>query len=545
MIKTIQGAMLRKMFLGGAKLLEINKQNVDALNVFPVPDGDTGTNMSLTVMSAVREINSCQSNNIPDIVDALSRGALKGARGNSGVILSQIFKGMSSVLFKCSEEITVKNFSKALAEGANIAYKAVTKPKEGTILTVIRVVSEHALTVAKRTNDFQKFFEEILAKGDEILAQTPEMLPVLKKAGVVDAGGKGLLIIINGFMRAMLDLDLGAEVSDSEQPESSTVEMDAELEYFDVEDIKFAYCTEFFVINLFKMTTEADIGRLKEQLMAIGDSVICIGDLTMVKVHVHTNEPNLALGYALKLGELNGIKIENMLEQNRALVAQREASKKQFGMVAVCAGEGLTAIFKDLQVDYVVTGGQSMNPSADDIAYACKRVNAEHIFIFPNNKNIILAAEQAKSLTEKRLHVIPTKNIPQGFAAALAFNPDATYEENISNMNNAIENIICGQITYSVRDVKLNGFNLKEGDIIAVDNKNVIAQGTNPNDVAEQLVDKLVNNHISMISLYYGYTVTEEEAEELKNKLAEKYPNFEVEAWEGGQPLYHYLISLE
>lgn len=432
MQKTINSTEFRKMVLSGARMLEINRAKVDALNVFPVPDGDTGTNMSLTLQSAVREMNACSSNRFQEICDAVSKGALKGARGNSGVISSQIFRGICSVIKETKDSFDTKTFAKAMEAGTKVAYSAVSIPKEGTILTVVRCMSEAAAKLASKHKDFVDYLTALIEVGDEALARTPELLPVLKKAGVVDSGGVGLMTIMRGFLAAISgeDTDLEeipTEAMDSNKSEDDVFGDNSDIINLDLGDIEFAYCTEFFVINLKQITTLADIDRLKEKLMQIGDSVICIGDLELVKVHVHTNTPGVALSYALELGELDRIKIENMLEENRALKAKLEAEKKEMGMLAICAGSGLEEIFKDLLCDRVIEGGQTMNPSAQDIADAVQKINASNVFVFPNNSNVILAAEQAKALvTNRTIHVIPTKNVPQGFAAALQFNADAS-----------------------------------------------------------------------------------------------------------------------
>ncbi|MBQ1268972.1 MAG: DAK2 domain-containing protein [Clostridia bacterium] len=543
MIKSINSIMLRKMILSGAKLLEINRTMVDALNVFPVPDGDTGTNMSLTIQSAVKECNACKTNKMSDIADAVARGALRGARGNSGVILSQIFRGLFQELKK-NETVETKHFAKAMAAATEIAYGAVSKPKEGTILTVIRMMGEFATANAGKMKDFEEFLPGILKAGEEALALTPELLPVLKKAGVVDAGGKGLLVVFTGMYKAMIGEEVEGEVIEEKPQEMATEEELADIT--SLEEIEFAYCTEFFIINLYKKTTLADIDRLRETLMGLGDSVIVIGDLEMIKVHVHTNTPGVALTHALKLGELDKLKIENMLEQNRQLLAKIEAEKKEQGMLAISAGDGLTAIFKDLMVDRVIEGGQTMNPSADDIARAVQRVNANHVFVFPNNKNIILAAEQAKALVEKRqIHVVPTKNVPQGFAAALAFNPDESVEENSFNMLHAIDNVTVGQVTTAVRDAHLDGHSLKQGDIIGLDNKKILTKGSTVEEVTLSLIEKLRNSDHEMITLYSGKDVTEEEGQRMLSLVAARYPDMEVDIHVGGQPLYYYFISLE
>ena len=544
MKKTINGQMLKSMVLSAAKYLDVNRASVDALNVFPVPDGDTGTNMSLTLQSAAKEIANLRSNKTSEVAEAVSKGALRGARGNSGVILSQILRGLCQIL-KQEEEIDLKTFAQALKTGAEVAYGAVSQPKEGTILTVIRMIAESAQSVRRKCADFEEFFKEIIQAGNAAVDITPTLLPVLKKAGVVDAGGKGLMCVLVGMEKALLGETITGE-SSFIIPDASA--SDGNFEHVDIlslGNIEFAYCTEFFVININKKTTMADIERFKEFLLTIGDSVIVIGDLEFVKVHVHTNQPGLALTKALELGELDKLKIENMLEQNRALIKKYEEEKKEMGMMSVSAGEGITSIFKDLTVDAVIEGGQSMNPSASDIADAVQRINADNVFVFPNNKNIILAAEQAKSLVEnKTIHVIPTKNIPQGFAAALAFNPDLPVDENKANMIHALDSVTVGQVTYAVRNTKLYGFELKIGDIMGLDNKKILATGKNVSDVTLELIEKLRSDE-EIITLYYGQDVSEEDAELLVKEIQEKYPDCDVELHYGGQPIYYYYIALE
>ncbi|MBS6464533.1 MAG: DAK2 domain-containing protein [Firmicutes bacterium] len=545
MQKKINGAMLKNMILTASKLLDLNRPTIDSLNVFPVPDGDTGTNMSLTLQSAVKELNNIKTNSIYDIADAVGRGALRGARGNSGVILSQVLRGFCNTIRDAHDFIDTKLFTKALFVGAQVAYNAVSKPKEGTMLTVARMVAEHAQNIESKNRDFETYFPEILKKGNEAVELTPELLPVLKKAGVVDAGGKGLMCLYEGMYKALIGEDVGgavAVINENKQDNNN-------FEHADILNlgvIEFAYCTEFFIINIKKKTTLADIDRLREKLMTIGDCVIVIGDLELVKVHVHTNRPGVALSNALELGELDKVKIENMLEQNRELRKKYEAEKKEMGMLAVSAGKGNAAIFKDILVDGIIEGGQSMNPSASDIADAVMRINADNVFVFPNNKNIILAAEQAKSLVENRkIHVIPTKNIPQGFAAALAFNPEASVEVNKANMVHSLDNVVVGQITHAVRTTTVDGFDLKEGDIIGLDNKKILAKGDGINQVTLDLIASLKSSTDEVITLYYGEDVEEAQAEELQAMVAEAYPNCDVELQYGGQPIYYYFISLE
>ena len=548
MHKTINSSELRKMILVGAKQLEINRAKVDALNVFPVPDGDTGTNMSLTMQSAVREMTACQSSAFPEVCDSISKGALKGARGNSGVILSQILKGICSVIRKSEKEVDTKTFAKALEAGTKVAYGAVSAPKEGTILTVIRMMSEAAGKIAAKKKNFEEFLADVIAEGEKALALTPELLPVLKKAGVVDSGGVGLMTIIKGFNAALTGEEITENYAEEDVPMGDDSEFgdNSAILSMDIGDIQYAYCTEFFIINMKKSTTLSQIDRLREKLMGLGDSVICIGDLELVKVHVHTNQPGKALSYALELGELDRPKIENMLEQNRQLKAKMEAEKKEMGMLAICTGSGLSEIFKDLLVDRIIEGGQTMNPSASDIANAAQKINAEHIFVFPNNKNIILAAEQARNLVEnKQIHVIPTKNVPQGFAAALEFNPEVSAEENKANMIHALDNVKVGQVTYAVRNTSLNGFSIKEGDIIGLDDKKILAKSQSLEETVLKLIGRMKEDFHQVIRLYYGEDVKEEEAEALCETIAEKYPDCDVDFLNGGQAVYYYIMSLE
>lgn len=543
MQKNINGAIFAKMVISASKLLDVNREQIDTLNVFPVPDGDTGTNMSLTMQSAIKELRACKSNALPDLADAVSKGALKGARGNSGVITSQIFRGICSVL-KDYTEADTRALAKGLKAATDIAYGAVSKPKEGTILTICRMVSEHAQSICGKNKDIESFLTEIINKAEEAVQLTPTLLPVLKKAGVVDSGGMGLLTIYRGMYKGLIGEEI--EGAAAELPE---VKVDSSMEHADILNlgtIEFGYCTEFFVINLKKKTTLADIDRLKEYLMTIGDCVLVIGDLEFIKVHVHTNNPDKALSKALQLGEIDKIKIENMLEENRELIKKYEAEKKEMGMLSICSGTGLADIFKDLNCDRVIEGGQTMNPSAQDIADAIIKINAENVFVFPNNKNIILAAEQSKSLVEgKKINVVPTKSIPQGISAALAFNPEVSADENLINMLHAIDNVTSGQVTYAVRTTKVDGFSLNKGDIIGLDNKKILAHGKDIATVTAKLIDKLRDQSHSLINLYYGSDVTEEEASALQAKIQETYPDLDVELFFGGQAIYYYIVSLE
>lgn len=544
MSRTINGSLLRKMFSNAFSLVEESKKEIDALNVFPVPDGDTGTNMSLTLKSAVTEMNACESNAINAICVAFNRGALKGARGNSGVITSQIIKGICSVLMAKETEITIKDFAKAIQTGAEMAYKAVTVPKEGTILTIIKAMAEKSKQASKSSKTFEEFFNEIIAFGEATLQMTPDMLPVLKKAGVVDAGGRGLVFIFSGFYKALTG-EL-TDVSFVNNVEKDVTSEDLHVNYQSLADIKYAYCTEFFIINIYEKTTDSDINALRTRLMEIGDCVLCIGDLQLIKVHVHTNEPNRALGYALQLGELNGVKIENMLEQNRQLRKQQQKEPpKEYGMIVVAAGEGLNSVFKDIDVDYVISGGQTMNPSANDIATAAEQVNAKNIFVFPNNKNIIMSAEQANDITEKNLIVIPTTSIPEGVSAVLAFDANSTIEENKSNMLDVISTVKSGSVTYAVRTTNVDGIDVKVGDIMGLDGHSVLTTGKEVNSTTVELVKRLVNEDSSNITLFYGEGVTEEDANNLQAILDETFPEIDVSMVMGGQPVYYYIVSVE
>ncbi len=542
MLKTIDCTTLRDMFICGGRNLAANRELVDSLNVFPVPDGDTGTNMSMTAQNAIKEVEALGSDfNMQTLADAISSGSLKGARGNSGVILSQILKGFCDYV-KDKPEIGLKDFSAALQNGARVAYSAVAKPKEGTILTVIRVVSEQsAMLTSGRNNDFEKFLTSLIEVGDNILAQTPEMLPVLKKAGVVDAGGKGLLFVIRGFLMALR----GEKIEDN-APQAEFKETEFEGDLDELEDIKFGYCTEFFITNLNPRTTMADIDKLRDKLSMLGDSLIVIGDLNLVKVHVHTNTPGSALQCALKLGELNKVKIENMLEQHRALVAKRERERKAIGIVSVCAGEGFCQVFKDLGIDYIIEGGQTMNPSVDDILSAINKVNADTVLVLPNNKNIVLAADQAKELAKNKCIVIPTTNVQGGIAAAIAFDPTATAEDNAAAMLESAESLNCGEVTTAVRKTTTeDGLKLHEGDIIGLNGKKIFNKGTAVDETVIELLDNLVTEDTGVITLYYGREVKEEECNALVAKLQEKYEDLDIMAYYGGQPHYFYEIAVQ
>lgn len=543
-ILTVSGNVLKRMFLGAYNLLDKNKEYINSMNVFPVPDGDTGLNMSLTFRSAVAEVENIGGGNIVELTEGIARGALKGARGNSGVITSQILKGMMSVIGK-SGKITTRVFAAAMTEGAKTAYAAVTLPKEGTILTVIRVMAEEAEKIAKNTTDFVEFLQKVIDAGEVILAKTPDMLPVLKKAGVVDSGGRGIITI---FMGLLATLEGNLEVKELKNDNDTQVFRDTADEVAEIEDIseiEFAYCTEFFVVNIKKTTTMASIDKFRMRLMELGDSVICVGDLTMVKVHVHTNTPNLALGAALELGEITKIKIENMLEQNRELRNNRNIPDKEQGMVQVATGEGICSLLRDLGVDFVIKGGQTSNPSAEEIATACDRVHAKTVFVFPNNKNITLAAMNAQSLTDKNIVIIPTKSVCEGISAAIAFSPDASVDENTQTFLQTMKNVVSASVTYAVRDTKMDNLDIKKGDVIGLDEKAIIAKGKNPNEVAMKLCELLYNDSMGSITIYYGEDMKESDAQAVAEKIQNKFPMVDVTVVNGGQNIYYYVLALE
>ncbi len=540
--------MLREMVNAGASLLEKNRDAVNALNVFPVPDGDTGTNMSMTMMSAVREINSRDFATAGDATEALAKGALRGARGNSGVILSQLYRGFSKSL-EGVETITPVHFANALKNSADTAYKAVMKPKEGTILTVARVIAEDALKqVQADPENFEALFHVILTSGEKILAKTQEMLPALKQAGVVDAGGRGLLLIYTGY-----DAVLRGEHVDETLVDMSG-DVKTEIEFLDdhdsLEEINFAYCTEFLIQNINEATTDADIAGFRRRLNRIGDCVLVVGDLSLIKVHVHTNDPGKALQYGGALGEMVGIKIENMLQQHRETQeAKIEAAKKEppkkFGFVSVSMGNGFSKIFKDLGVDAIVEGGQTMNPSIEDLEKAVDAVHAECVFILPNNGNITLAAKQVAEMSEKRVIVLPTKNVAMGIAAVIAFQPEMTAEENEERMNEASQLVRTGTITFAVRDTEMENLCIKEGSIIGLNNGHVTANSDSTHQVALELMNQIVTEDDSLITVYYGADVTKEDAEQLGQEIAEAFDFCDVEVHLGGQPLYYFLLSVE
>lgn len=546
-VTSIDGMMLKEMFLSGAALLERNRQNVDALNVFPVPDGDTGTNMSQTMNAAVRELNGRSFPTVSEVAGAVAKGALKGARGNSGVILSQIFRGISRGL-EGAEEMDAKLFAKALRQGSDTAYKAVMKPKEGTILTVARVIAEDLEREAAKTDDMKALMDVVLSSGDAILKRTPDMLPVLKQAGVVDSGGKGLMVLYAGF-RAALN---GEAVEDLDVSEQAAGPLPGEFvdDHEQLDEITFAYCTEFIVSHPREDMRDSEVARLRKRLERIGDCVLVIGDLEVVKVHVHTNDPGKALQMALELGELDAIKIDNMLEEHRERMAKKQAEaekieEKDFGMVAVALGEGLVNIFRDLSVDQVVDGGQTMNPSIEDLTKAIEGTHARQVFVLPNNSNIILAAQQAAELTEKQVFVIPTKSVPMGIAAAVAFQPDLSGEDNVAHMTQAAEQVHTGQVTFAVRDTNFDGKDIHQGDIMGLIDNKIKLLGHDVMQVAQDLMAEMVNDDSELITIFYGQEVDAQSAQQLYQAAQERYDLCDVELHEGGQPLYYYLISVE
>ncbi len=541
----IGGAQLRDMIIAGAALLEKNKAGIDALNVFPVPDGDTGTNMSMTMQSAVLEIRALpEGATATQVADALSMGALKGARGNSGVILSQLFRGFSRA-FKGAEFVDSELLSSALTKGSEAAYKAVMKPKEGTILTVSRVIAEHVAELKDQGANVYRLMDEILISGEVALQDTPNLLPVLKEAGVIDSGGKGLLTIYKGFK---LSLD-GEEIDSYSEPVSAQpVQEQINADSFSGENINFTYCTEFFIIHLSPETDEKEIETFRNHLERLGDSVVVASDADMIKVHVHSNAPGKVLQMALRHGELDKLKIENMREQNREVMAERKRNEKEFGLLSVSTGEGMDELFKALAVDALIPGGQTMNPSIETIASAINRINARNVFVLPNNSNIILAAQQASELTEKGVILIPTKTIPQGIAACMAYSKDATVEENEQAMKDALPEVISGAVTYAVRDTTFNGTKVKKDDIIGLIDNHLAVSAKKTDDATAELIRKMIekrDDEACTVTLYYGEGQTEDNAQEIADKLQDEFPDAEFMVLFGGQPLYYYYIAVQ
>lgn len=557
--KTINVDILAKMFLAGAQNIEAKKDYINELNVFPVPDGDTGTNMSMTIMSAAKEVTALNKPAMKDLAKAISSGSLRGARGNSGVILSQLLRGFTKAI-KEEKEIDVLALAAACQRARDTAYKAVMKPKEGTILTVASGIATKAAEMAEETDDLEVFIPAVIEHAQDVLNQTPEMLPVLKEAGVVDSGGQGLLEVIKGAYDAFL----GKEIDYSVIEPSTGVTVN-KVNAEDTADIKFGYCTEFIILTE-KEFTEDDEREFKKFLSSIGDSIVCVVDDDVVKIHVHTNDPGLAIQKALTYGQLSKMKIDNMREEHQEKLirdaeklaeqqANEEAAheekkpaepRKAMGFIAVSIGAGMNEIFKELGADYIIEGGQTMNPSTEDMLNAIDRVNADTVFILPNNKNIVLAANQAKSLVEeKEIIVIPTKTVPQGITAIINFMPDADAKTNEEAMLEEIKNVKTGQVTYAVRDTHIDDKEIHEGDIMGIGDSGILAVGKDLEETTKELIANLVDEDSELISIYYGEEVSEEDAEKFTEEITELYPDVDVDIQFGGQPIYYYVLAVE
>ena len=556
-VSTINAAVFAKMFLAGAKNLEAKKEWINELNVFPVPDGDTGTNMSMTIMSAAKAVSELENPTMKELAKAISSGSLRGARGNSGVILSQLFRGFTKVIAEY-DELDVVILTEAMQKAVETAYKAVMKPKEGTILTVAKGAANKALELCDDTDDIVFFVDEVIKEADHVLSKTPDMLPVLKQAGVVDSGGQGLVQVLKGGYDSLIgkEIDYSIECSAAS---AGVMKITAETEA----DIKFGYCTEFIIV-LNQPLTEKQEHEYKNFLESIGDSIVVVADDEIVKTHVHTNDPGLAIQEALKHGSLSKIKIDNMREEHQEKLIKdaeklakeqkeeetkeekTEEPRKEMGFISVSIGAGVNEIFNGLGVDYIIEGGQTMNPSTEDMLNAIDHVNADNIFILPNNKNIVLAANQAASLVEdKKIIVIPTKTIPQGITALINFIPDQSAEENAERMTEELENVKTGQVTYAVRDTVIDDKEIKQGDYMGIGDKSILAVGKDIKSTTEDMVAEMIDEESAIICIYYGEEVTEEDANALGAALEEKYPEVEVEIHFGGQPIYYYVISVE
>ena len=547
--KTIDAQLLAKMFLAGAQNIEAKKEWINELNVFPVPDGDTGTNMSLTIMAAAKEVTALEDVNITTLAKAISSGSLRGARGNSGVILSQLLRGFTKSIRE-EKEMNTKALAAACERAKETAYKAVMKPKEGTILTVARGIADKATELALTENDLEVFIPAVIAHAEEVLAKTPDMLPVLKEAGVVDSGGQGLLEILKGAYDAFLGKEIDYTAIAPSQG-SAVTKISAQTSV----DIKFGYCTEFIILTETEFTEKKE-QEFQEYLASIGDSVVCVADEDVVKVHVHTNDPGLAIQRALTFGQLSRMKIDNMREEHEEKIIrdaeklakqqEKEIEYKENGFVVVSIGEGLNDIFKELGVDYIIEGGQTMNPSTEDMLNAIEQVHAKNIFIFPNNSNIILTANQAKELvTDKTIHVIPTKTVPQGITAIINFAPEASADENEATMLEEIGRVKSGQVTYAVRDTTIDEKEIHEGDIMGIADKGIITVGSDIQNVVKEMLAELVETDSSLISLYYGAEVTEETAMAFVEEIEQMYPELDIDMQNGGQPIYYYLLAIE
>ncbi len=555
-VKTINTEMLRKMFLAGAANLEAKKEFINELNVFPVPDGDTGTNMTLTIMSAAKEVQALENPDMVSMAKAISSGSLRGARGNSGVILSQLLRGFTKEIRE-HKEIDTIILAKACDRATATAYKAVMKPKEGTILTVAKGISQKAAELAETTDDLEVFLPEVIKQAEQVLEETPELLPVLKEAGVVDSGGQGLLEVIRGAYDAFLGKEIDYTAIEAGQG-TKMVKPGQQAEA----DIKFGYCTEFIIMTE-KSFSEKDETEFKAYLESIGDSIVCVADDDIVKIHVHTNDPGLAIQKALTYGQLSRMKIDNMREEHQeklirdaekvaaqqaqaAEVRKKKEPRKPVGFIAVSIGDGMNEIFRELGVDYIIEGGQTMNPSTDDMLTAIDQVNADHIFILPNNKNIILAANQAQSLTkDKDIIVIPTKTVPQGITAVISYMPEADIDANLEAMQEAIKNVKTGQVTYAVRDTKIDDKVIHEGDIMGIGDHGILSVSQSVEGTTKEMLARLVDEDSELISLYYGQDIHEEDAEKFAQSIEELYPDVDVDVHMGGQPIYYYVLSVE
>lgn len=550
---TIDAEVLKKLFLAGAANLEAKKEWINDLNVFPVPDGDTGTNMTLTIMSAAKEVNSLAAPTMQTLSKAISGGSLRGARGNSGVILSQLLRGFTKVV-RDYDELDSIIISTAFQKAVETVYKAVMKPKEGTILTVARGMADKILDLSTEIDDLEELLDKVIKYGDEVLEHTPDLLPVLKQAGVVDSGGQGLMQIMKGAYDALMGKEINYEAVASQGGPSGSSEVSAQG--LEEKEIKFGYCTEFIVM-LEKPYDAAKEAEFKAYLESIGDSIVLVSDGEIVKVHVHTNHPGLAFEKGLTFGSLTRMKVDNMREEHQERVianaekaakeqAEKDEPKKKYGFISVSAGEGLSEIFKSLGVDYIIEGGQTMNPSTEDMLNAIDKVNAENVFIFPNNSNIILAANQAQSIVEdKNIIVIPTKTIPQGISALIAYSEEASPEENTGAMTEEIANIKSGSVTYAVRDTEIDDKTIKQGDIMGIGDKTILSVGQNIQDVTKDMIEQLAGDDAELISIYYGSDVTEEDANALAKAVEAVYPDVDVEVNYGGQPIYYYILSVE
>ena len=598
-LKTINARMMQKAFISAANNISNNKEYINELNVFPVPDGDTGTNMTLTIMAAAAEVKKLENPTIDDLATAVSSGSLRGARGNSGVILSQLFRGFCKDV-KGKTRLNTQDLTSGFGHAVETAYKAVMKPKEGTILTVARGMAEFSAELLSMDEDIPTFLQQVIEYGDEVLAGTPDLLPVLKEAGVVDSGGQGLMEVMKGFLLSLQGKDVELKAGDGEvklargagvleEIPSSRAASGSGKADISTADIKYGYCTEFIVL-LEKAVSDEEVDKIKSFLMSIGDSVVCVADEELIKIHVHTNHPGQAFEKGLEYGQLTRCKVDNMREEHNERVEIAEQLKaqaladgspenvadggnasdsisdntasssettknepekpteppKKYGMVAVSSGEGLNTIFTEIGVDYIISGGQTMNPSTDDILSAVKNVNAENVFIFPNNKNIILAANQAADICEdKKLYVIPSTTIPQGIGAVISFNPDAEPEDNVETMKDVMSDIKTGEVTFAIRDTSVDGKEIRKNNIMGISDKGIETVGTDIEKVTGELIEKLVDEDSGLISVYYGEDVSEDKANEMLEILEEKYPDLDIDLKYGGQPIYYYLVSVE